>query len=70
MCNEGLGNVGIVAQPVGEYKTGHVLINADGSIVSLDVSMEDIMNADESNTGFAQPGYHLIKLGNLMIEKN
>ena len=68
MCNEGLGNVGIVAQPVGEYKAGHVLINADGSIVGLDVSMEDIKLADKSNTCLAQLGKHLIKLDNLVIE--
>jgi hypothetical protein len=69
LCKEWLGTVGIVTHPVGEHETGHVLIYADGSIVGLDVSIEDVKLADESSVGFAQLGYHLIKLGSLVIEQ-
>ena len=69
LCKEWLGTVGIVTQPVGEHQTGHVLIYADESIVGLDASLEDLRLADESSAGFAQLGYHLIKLGSLVIEQ-
>ena len=64
-----IGSVGIVTQPISEEKSGHVLIYSDDSIVGMDVSVQDVKLADESSAGFAQLGYHLIKLGSLVIEK-
>lgn len=66
---EWLGTVGIVTQPVDEHQEGHVLIYMDGSIVGLNAAMGDIKRAAESSTGFAQLGYHLVKLGSLVIEQ-
>jgi hypothetical protein len=60
---------GIVSKPIHEDATGHVLIFQDGAIIGLDASMKDVRPADENSTGYAQLGYHLIKLGSLVIEQ-
>ena len=63
------GSVGIVTQPISEQKAGHLLIHKDGSIFGVDASMDEVRFAGEGSEGFAQLGYHLIKLGSLVIEK-
>ena len=64
-----LGLVGIVTRPITEQNIGHVLVHKDGSILGMDASIEDVELVDESNEGFAQLGYNLIKLGSLVIER-
>lgn len=60
---------GIVSKPIHEGDRGHVLIFEDGAIIGLDASMNDVRPADENSTGYAQLGYHLIKLGSMVIEQ-
>jgi len=62
------GTVGIVTYPITE-QPGHVLVHKDGSIFGMDASFEDVKLADESTEGFAQLGYHFIKLGSQVIEQ-
>jgi hypothetical protein len=66
---EWVGTVGIVTKPVDSQNTGHVLVYKSGSILGMDASIEDLEVADESSEGFAQLGYHLIKLGSHVIEQ-
>ena len=67
--DECAGSVGIVTRPIAEQNTGHVLVYKDGSIFGLNASIEDVGLVDESSEGFAQLGYHLIKLGSQVIEQ-
>jgi hypothetical protein len=66
---EWVGTVGIVTKPMDGQNTGHVLVYKDGSIFGMDASVVDLEVADESSEGFAQLGYHLIKLGSHVIEQ-
>lgn len=61
---------GIVSKPIHKDASGHVLIFDDGAIIGLDASMEDVRPAGENSSGYAQLGYHLIKLGSMVIEQN
>jgi len=61
--------VGIVSKPITELNPGHVLIHQEGCILGKDVSLEEIEPAGETDEGFAQLGYFLIKLGSHVIEK-
>ena len=63
------GFTGVVSLPITEESTGHVLVYADGHILGVEVSSEDVVLADESSEGFAQLAYALIKLGSHVIEK-
>jgi hypothetical protein len=63
------GKVGIISKPVTEQVPGHVLIHEDGAIIGMDASIEDIKLADDTDKGYTQLGYHLIKLGSLVIEQ-
>ncbi len=63
-----VGKVGIISNPITDQKLGHVLVHEGGSIIGMNVSFEDVDLAGETSEGFAQLGYHLIKLGSLMIE--
>jgi len=67
--DEWAGSVGIVTRAITEQNTGHVLLHKDGSILGMDASIADVELVDESSEGFAQLGYHLIKLGSHVIEK-
>lgn len=63
------GSVGIVTRPITEENIGHVLVHKDGYIVGMDASLEEVEPAGEDSEGFAQLGYHLIKLGSHVIEQ-
>jgi len=67
--DEWTGCVGIVTRSITEQSTGHVLVHKDGSIMGMDATIEDVEPVDENNEGFAQLGYHLIKLGSHVIEQ-
>jgi hypothetical protein len=67
--DEWAGSVGIVPRPVTEQNTGHVLLHKDGAILGMDATIEDVELVDEGSEGFAQLGYHLIKLGSHVIEQ-
>jgi len=61
--------VGIVSQPISETAMGHVLVYKDGTILGMEASITDVESVGESSEGFAQLGYHLIKLGSKVIEQ-
>jgi len=67
--SEWAGSVGIVTKSITEKSTGHVLLHKDGIIIGVEASLEDVEPVDESNEGFAQLGYQLIKLGSHVIEQ-
>lgn len=67
--NEWDGFVGVVSQAITEELPGHVLVQKDGCILGIRVSIQDVILADSSNQGFAQLAYQLIKLGSHVIEK-
>jgi len=64
-----IGCVGIVTKPIDEQVRGHVLLHKDGAILGMDATLQDVALADEKSEGFAQLGYHLIKLGSHVIEQ-
>jgi len=66
---EWTGAVGIVTRAITGQSKGHVLVQQAGSIFGMDASVEDLEPAGESSEGFAQLGYHLIKLGSHVIEQ-
>lgn len=66
---EWAGLVGIVTLSISEQAKGHVLVHKVGSILGMDASIDDVEIANESSEGFAQLGYHLIKLGSHVIEQ-
>lgn len=66
--SEWAGSVGIVTRPITE-EIGHVLVHKDGYIIGLNASIEDVEPAGQDCEGFAQLGYHLIKLGSHVIEQ-
>lgn len=63
------GTVGIVTRPITTQSLGHVLMHQEGYILGLEASIDDVKPVDESSEGFAQLGYHLIKLGSHVIEQ-
>ena len=63
------GSVGIVTRPITEENMGHVLVHKDGFILGMEASIEDVEVAGQDSEGFAQLGYHLIKLGSHVIEQ-
>jgi len=63
------GSVGIVTRPITEQNIGHVLVYIDKSIIGIDAAINDIALVDQQSEGFAQLGYHLIKLGSHVIEQ-
>ena len=67
--DEWAGLVGIVTRPITEENVGYVLVHKNGYIFGIDVSIEDVELADQESEGFAQLGYHLIKLGSHVIEQ-
>ena len=62
------GLVGIVSKPVTEDHPGHVLVQKDGWIVGVQVSIQHVVLADSRDEGFAQLAYNLIQLGSHVIE--
>lgn len=64
-----IGCVGIITRPISDRDRGHVVLHKDGAILGMDASLEDVELADEKSEGFAQLGYHLIKLGSHVIEQ-
>lgn len=69
MVKDMAGTVGIVTRPITPKNIGHVLVLKEGSIIGLDALIDDVEHVDESSEGFAQLGYHLIKLGSHVIEQ-
>lgn len=67
--NEWNGFVGVVSQAITEEQPGHVLLQKDGCIIGISVSIQDVILADSGKQGFAQLAYQLIKLGSNVIEK-
>lgn len=63
------GLVGIVTKSISEENVGHALIYKDNAIIGIDVAIDDIALVDQESKGFAQLGYHLIKLGSHVIEQ-
>jgi len=62
------GQAAVVSKVISEGRPGTVLILDEGSLVGLDVSLEDVDLAAEESHGFAQLAYQLIKLGSHVIE--
>jgi hypothetical protein len=62
------GFTGIVSRPITEETAGHVLIHS-GGILGIEATLDDVDLVDETDAGFAQLAYSLIKLGSHVIEK-
>ena len=62
------GSVGIVSQPITEDHPGHVLVQKDGWIFGVQVTIHEVIPAEREKEGFAQLAYNLIQLGSRVIE--
>jgi hypothetical protein len=68
-AGEASGYPGIVTRPISENSPGHVLVQKDGYIQGMTVSIDEVDAAEMNTEGYAQLAYSLIKLGSHVIEK-
>jgi hypothetical protein len=68
LTDDARGLVGIVSQPITAEHPGHVLVQKDGCILGVGLSLQDVSLAERSQEGFAQLAYNLIQLGSRVIE--
>lgn len=62
------GSPAVVSRAIGPGQPGHVLVAGVKGVEGVDVTWEQVAEADETDDGFAQLAYRMIKLGSHVIE--